>query len=192
MTKLARSRRVSQKAAPITLPSEDPISALLALGQAFRGIEAVAEEETPWLSVDLTMSQLKAVMLLVETGGLASRTLADSLGTAPSAITPLVDRLIAHKLARREPDSTDRRVVWIRPTTRTMALHQLLLHTRRPVIEQVWAQVPSERRNVIHRCLEELLDAAERALESARSARSRHGRGAAASGSPSKGGTHET
>ena len=171
MTKRARSRRVSQKAAPIALPSEDPISALLALGQAFRGIEAVAEEETPWLSVDLTMSQLKAVMLLVETGGIASRTLADSLGTAPSAITPLVDRLIAHKLARREPDSTDRRVVWIRPTTRTMALHQLLLHTRRPVLEQVWAQVPRERRNAIHRCLEELLDAAERALESARSAR---------------------
>ena len=171
MKKTARLRRRSPKPVPLASPSEDPVSALIALGQAFRGIEAATEGATPWLSVDLTMSQLKAVMLLVETGGIASGTLADSLGTAPSAVTPLVDRLIAHKLARREPDSNDRRVVWIRPTTRTMALHQLLLHTRRPVLEHVWAQVPSERKNTIHRSLEELLDAAERALERTRAMR---------------------
>jgi DNA-binding MarR family transcriptional regulator len=165
-----RSAAVTRET-PGRSPAEDPVSALLALGHAFQGIEAARGEATPWLSLGLTMGQLKAVMLLVETGGMASRALADSLGTVRSAITPLVDRLIAQKLARREPDSKDRRVIWIRPTTRAMAMHQLLLSTRRPVLERVWAEVRPEHRETIRRSLEELLDAAERALDRLRGPR---------------------
>jgi DNA-binding MarR family transcriptional regulator len=146
-------------------PAEDPVSALLALGHAFRGIENALGGTTRWQSLDLTMGQLKAVVLIVDTGGVSSRTLAEQLGTTPSAITPLVDRLIEQKLVRREPDSTDRRVIWVRPTARAMALHQTLMHTRRPVLQSVWAQVPAEHRDAIHRSLELLLDAAEQVLQ---------------------------
>lgn len=167
-----RRDRAAAHDAPGRSPVEDPVSVLLALGHAFRGIEAARGEATPWLSLGLTMGQLKAVMLLVETGGMASRTLADSLSTVRSAITPLVDRLIAQKLARREPDSKDRRVIWIRPTSRAMAMHQLLLSTRRPVLDMVWAEVRPDQRETIRRSLEELLDAAERVLDQLRGPRS--------------------
>ena len=62
------------------------------------------------------MAQLKAMMLIVQTGGVRSRELADGLGIAPSAATPLVDRLVEQKLARRDDDTADRRIIWIRPT----------------------------------------------------------------------------
>lgn len=155
-----RSAPVAERA-----PGEDPVSALLGLGHAFRGIESALGAPTPWLAVDLSMGQLKALVLLAETGGVKAKTLASQLGTTPSAVTPLVDRLIAQKLARRQTDPDDRRVVWIRPTSRAMVLHQSLMHTRRPVLEQVWKQVPAEHRAAIHRSLELLLDAAEQVLE---------------------------
>ena len=66
--------------------------------------------ERPWLLLDLTMAQLKAMMLIVQTGGVRSRELADGLGIAPSAATPLVDRLVDQKLARRDDDPVDRRL----------------------------------------------------------------------------------
>ena len=40
--------------------------------------------ERPWLLLDLTMAQLKAMMLIVQTGGVRGRELADGLGFAPS------------------------------------------------------------------------------------------------------------
>ena len=156
-------QRPSPVAAPT--PAEDPVSALLALGHAFRGIEAGLGGATPWTSLDLTMGQLKAVMLIVDSGGVPGSALAEQLGTTRSAITPLVDRLIEQKLVRRETDVRDRRVVWIRPTARARALHQTLMHTRRPVLERVWAKVPQEHRASIHNSLELLLDAAEQVLE---------------------------
>ena len=69
-----------------------------------------------WGDLDLTMSQLKTIMLLVETGGLSGRDLAERLGIGPSAVTALVDRLVQRGYARREEDRADRRVSWARPT----------------------------------------------------------------------------
>ena len=47
-----------------------------------------------WGDLDLTMSQLKTIMLLVDSGGLTGRELAERLGIGPSAVTALVDRLV--------------------------------------------------------------------------------------------------
>src|SRR6187455_3469410 len=101
------------------------VDALSELVQALRTIQ-ISQGHHPWLLLDLTMAQLKAVMLLVQSGGLRSRELADGLGIAPSAATPLVDRLVDQKLARREDDSGDRRIIWIRPTAKAQALHDQL------------------------------------------------------------------
>src|SRR3954463_12527701 len=72
--------------------------------------------ERPWLLLDLTMAQLKAMMLIVQTGGVRSRELADGLGIAPSAATPLVDRLVDQKLARRGTDAHHPPVILVPPT----------------------------------------------------------------------------
>lgn len=79
-----------------------------------------------WADLDLTMSQLKTIMMIVETGGLSGRELAERLGIGPSGVTALVDRLVQRGYVRREEDSLDRRVSWTRPTEQATTLYERL------------------------------------------------------------------
>jgi len=121
--------------------------------------------ERPWLLLDLTMAQLKAMMLIVQTGGVRSRELADGLGIAPSAATPLVDRLVDQKLARREDDHDDRRIIWIRPTAKAQTLHDHLLHTNEQVLSDVIDALPADVRPKVQESVRLLLESAERVLK---------------------------
>ena len=121
--------------------------------------------ERPWLLLDLTMAQLKAMMLIVQSGGVRSRELADGLGIAPSAATPLVDRLVDQKLARREDDADDRRIIWIRPTPKAQALHDQLLHTNETVMAEVIEALPPGDRPKVQDSIRLLLESAERVLQ---------------------------
>lgn len=121
--------------------------------------------DRPWLLLDLTMAQLKAMMLVVQSGGVRSRELADGLGIAPSAATPLVDRLVEQKLVRREDDADDRRIIWIRPTPKAQALHDQLLHTNEQVLADVIEALPAELRPKVQESVRLLLESAERVLQ---------------------------
>jgi DNA-binding MarR family transcriptional regulator len=131
--------------------------------QALRGIQ-VCRGQLPWRYLDLTMAQLKAVMLLCRTGRARSRELADGLGIAPSAATPLVDRLVEQKLAKREDDAGDRRIVWILPTKKAQAIYDELLHTSQDVLEDVINEVPARERKAVRESVQLLADAATRVL----------------------------
>jgi len=133
------------------------------LVQAVRAIQ-VCRSERKWMLLDLTMAQLKSVMLLVRTGGMRSRELADSLGIAPSAATPLVDRLVEQKLARREGDAADRRIIWIRPGTRAQAVHDQLLDANEQVLADVLRELPAPDRAAVTDSVRLLADAAGRVL----------------------------
>lgn len=134
------------------------------LVQALRSIQ-MTRGKLPWRYLDLSMAQLKAVMLLGRTGRARSRELADGLGIAPSAATPLVDRLVEMKLARREDDPADRRIVWILPTTRALAVYDELLHMSQDVLEDVISEVPVKDRKAVRESVQLLADAANRVLE---------------------------
>jgi DNA-binding MarR family transcriptional regulator len=133
------------------------------LVQALRAIQ-MTRGQLPWRYLDLTMAQLKAVMLLCRTGRARSRELADGLGIAPSAATPLVDRLVEQKLARREDDPADRRIVWILPTRKAEAIYDELLHTSQDVLEDVIGEVPAKDRKAVRDSVQLLADAAARVL----------------------------
>jgi DNA-binding MarR family transcriptional regulator len=137
--------------------------ALASLVQTLRAIQ-FTQGHHPWMLLGLTMAQLKAVMLLVQTGSMRSRELADGLGIAPSAATPLVDRLVDQKLARREDDPTDRRIVRIHPTSKAVALHNELMQTNSSVLSEVLAEVPVGEREEVHRSVALLLKCAQRVL----------------------------
>jgi DNA-binding MarR family transcriptional regulator len=147
-----------------TPPSKSCSDALSALVQALRTIQ-VAKGDRPWLVVDLTMAQLKALILLVQSGGLRSRDLADGLGIAPSAVTPLVDRLVDQKLVKRENDAGDRRIVWIRPAAKAITLHDKLMQTNRSVLEEVLAEVPAGERQRVYESMQLLVESAQRVLD---------------------------
>jgi len=144
-------------------PSTACTDALNALVQALRTIQ-VSQGDRPWLVLGLTMAQLKALILVVQSGGLRSRSLADELGIAPSAVTPLVDRLVEQKLLRREQDPNDRRIVWIRPTARAVAQHDKLMQTNRSVLQQVLDELPPGERQKVYESMQLLLESAQRVL----------------------------
>jgi DNA-binding MarR family transcriptional regulator len=145
-------------------------SDLVRLVQALRGIQ-VSRGQLPWRYLDLSMAQLKAVMLLCRAGRARSRELADGLGIAPSAATPLVDRLVEHKLARREDDPADRRIVWILPTRKAQAICDELLHTSSDVLDDVIREVPARDRQAVKESVRLLAEAADRVLAKDRQSR---------------------
>ena len=133
------------------------------LVQALRAIQ-MTRGQLPWRYLDLSMAQLKAVMLLGRTGRARSRELADGLGIAPSAATPLVDRLVEQNLARRVDDEDDRRIVWIHPTKKAQAIYDQLLHTSEDVLNDIITEVPARDRKAVRDAVQLLADAASRVL----------------------------
>lgn len=131
---------------------------------AFHGfMRALHSMDRPgWGDLDLTMSQLKTIMLLVDTGGLTGRELAERLGIGPSAVTALVDRLVQRGYARREEDRADRRVSWARPTPRASELFERLHATHRERLAEVLATLTSEELALVARAITTLELAATR------------------------------
>lgn len=69
-----------------------------------------AQERSPLFSSNLTMRQLKVVMVLSFTGSASGQDLAANLGVGLGTVTGIVDRLIGHGLVTRQEDPHDRRV----------------------------------------------------------------------------------
>lgn len=77
---------------------------------------AVTPTWQTWVDLDLTMSQLKLLLLIASCRGSRVGDLAQRLGVTPPTVTTILDRLVEHALVRREADSLDRRLVIARLT----------------------------------------------------------------------------
>lgn len=64
-----------------------------------------------WETLDMTIPQLKTLVLLERMGALRMGSISTYLGRALSATTTVVDRLVEKKLVDRSSDPDDRRVV---------------------------------------------------------------------------------
>ncbi|MEV5893843.1 MarR family winged helix-turn-helix transcriptional regulator [Nonomuraea fuscirosea] len=79
--------------------------------QTQRGLGRLfAQHQSPLFSSNLTMRQLKVIMILSATGSASGQDLAHSLGVGLGTVTGIVDRLVAHGLVGRHEDPHDRRV----------------------------------------------------------------------------------
>jgi DNA-binding MarR family transcriptional regulator len=76
------------------------------------------DRSSPLLSVNLTMQQLKVVLLVATHEGLTSHELTRLLNVATPTVTGLVDRLVALDYVERREDPNDRRVrrIMLTPT----------------------------------------------------------------------------
>lgn len=69
-----------------------------------------------WLSIDLTMPQIKVLFFLEGTGELSMSQLAEILCKAQPTVTGLIDRLVEHRFVARRESPIDRRVTLVRLT----------------------------------------------------------------------------
>jgi DNA-binding MarR family transcriptional regulator len=99
-----------------------------------KSLTAAAES---WARIDLTMPQLKVLLLLGDRGSVPVNWLASRMDVSPPNITGILDRLEQHHWVHRAGDSLDRRVVRIALTTEgerllrdlsSAGVKQLLLH----------------------------------------------------------------
>ncbi|OGO31964.1 MAG: hypothetical protein A2Z29_06195 [Chloroflexi bacterium RBG_16_56_11] len=69
-----------------------------------------------WIDLDLTIGQLKSLMLIDFEGGICVKDLASALKMAPSNATNLVDSLVKAGLVSREENPGDRRMMLLKTT----------------------------------------------------------------------------
>src|SRR4051794_31127070 len=92
------------------LVTRDALIASIMAGQR-RFQQALARDRSnPFLSVNLTMSQLKILFALRLNGGAGGQELASLMGVSPATMTGIVDRLVAAGYVTRREDPHDRRV----------------------------------------------------------------------------------
>jgi DNA-binding MarR family transcriptional regulator len=84
-----------------------------------------------WLETEVTMPQLKTLMVLYGMDQATMGELAEALGTGVSTVTGIIDRLVEHGLVQRVEDPRDRRIVVGRPTAAGVALVDRLLGAAR-------------------------------------------------------------
>jgi DNA-binding MarR family transcriptional regulator len=116
-----------------------------------------------WLSVELTMPQLKALMSVAMNDGATSGQIAKKLGVGLSTITGIVDRLAEQNLVTRGEDADDRRITRVRPTPRGRTLVDELLRYRNEAISAVLSELDAEQLQVVETAFTYLIQAAQKA-----------------------------
>lgn len=127
--------------------------------KAFRELFPMLPKE--WLHLDLTMSQLKVVLLLFISGPSRMSDIASALGVSLATATGVMDRLVERDIVLREGDPEDRRVVLCRLSDKGEKLISGLWQLSRDRAgELMLALVPSQLL-LITEALEALLQAGE-------------------------------
>ncbi len=139
---------------------EELIERILQLGEkAFR--ELIPILPTEWLQLDLTMSQLKVVLLLFMTGSVRMSDIASALGVSLATATGVVDRLVERDIVLRESQPEDRRVVLCHLSEKGQKLIGGLWQLARDRAKELLEVAAPSQLQLIREALEALLKAGE-------------------------------
>ena len=143
---------------------DDLVEATLKLSdKAFRELFPILPKE--WLSLDLTMPQLKVVLLLFTNGPERMNTMASALGVSLATATGVVDRLVEKDVVTREGDPNDRRVVLIRLSDKGEKLIAGLWQLARDNAEVLLRALDQRQLQLLNEALRALLEAGEAVRE---------------------------
>lgn len=143
---------------------EDLIESILQLtDRAFRQLLPMVPKE--WLRLDLTMPQLKVVLLLFISGPSRMSDIASALGVSLATATGVVDRLVERDILTRESDPGDRRVVLCRLSEKGGELMSGLWQLSRDQAGELMRSLASPQLLLITESLEVLLQAGEATKE---------------------------
>lgn len=97
------------------MPRHADIDVIAVLFREAIRLQAAAAPE-PYLTLDITLPQLKTVMVVFAKGPMPTSALARSTGVSAAVATGIVDRLEAQALVCRRAHPTDRRVTLVELT----------------------------------------------------------------------------
>ena len=115
----------------------------------------------PWLELDMSTPQLKALLLISEEEEIRMRELARRLGGSFSNATVLVDRLVDRGLVERLADPEDRRVVLVRTADEGQQLIEQLITSWRTLSPPLLEALAPEDLSKVHEALRVLLEAVQ-------------------------------
>jgi DNA-binding MarR family transcriptional regulator len=117
---------------------------------------ALTGQSEAWLSVELTLPQIKAAVQIVSLGRATGSQLARTLGIGLPSATRLVDRLAEHGLVTREEDAADRRTTYIVPTPAATQLVESLQSYRREFLSALLSSLDFNQLEEVERGLAHL------------------------------------
>ena len=121
-----------------------------------------ATSSTGLMRLDLTLPQVKVLMVVGASGETRMSEIGRGLGASASTATGIVDRLAERRLVERVRDAQDRRVVRVRLTAvgeETLAQIAALTNTR---MRELLARLTSAELATVRRAMELLTEAGER------------------------------
>jgi DNA-binding MarR family transcriptional regulator len=142
-----------------TLPKAEPelTEATLAASRAMLAV--IARSVGPALG-QVSLSQLRVLVILAGHGTTRSGTLADLVGVHASTFSRTTDRLAAGGWVRRVPNPQSRRETLVELTETGRRLVAGVMQRRRTELSAVLRKVPVERRAAVREAFEAFADAA--------------------------------
>ena len=123
-----------------------------AVGYLNRQLHSYGLDE--WENLNMTVPQIRSMVLLERAGPLRMGSIASCLGRALSATTTVVDRLVEKGLVERAWDPSDRRVVICRLTDEGKQSMERFWHVRRERLQVLVDFLDVERLEVLVQGLE--------------------------------------
>lgn len=114
-----------------------------------------------WKGLELTVTQLRLLLVLRESPGAPAGVLAERLRVTPPTVTGLVDRLVRSGAVRREEDPRDRRLVRNVLTERGQEVLGEVEREGRTFLTQLFERLSAEQLSGLVKSLEALAAAAE-------------------------------
>ena len=129
--------------------------------QAVRQLESLGRPSGAlWLDLDVSMGQLKAVMVLTTQGPHSIGGLGRLLAIGEPAASALVDKLEERGLARREADPSDGRRILVSPSDSGAELARRLRALREETLAEWMDRMDPDDLDALRRGLEALVTAA--------------------------------
>ena len=152
------AKKVRKRSSVPGMGQKDDVRSILELQDEIAQRRAVWDS-APWLELNMSTPQLKALLLISDEEAIRMRELARKLGGSFSNATVLVDRLVDRGLVERLMDPDDRRVVLVRATGEGQALIEQLVTSWRALSESVLDAMDAEDLAALRRGLAALLEA---------------------------------
>jgi len=111
---------------------------------------------TSWITLNLTMSQFKVLLLIAAQECTTTTQLAASLEVTPANITGMVDRLVSQGLVSRQENPDDRRALLLKATEEGKRFLAILREERMTQLSQVLEQMSGEGLSALEQGLAEL------------------------------------